>query len=283
LGNGISEFIIVLSSALMQNPAYIFIDEPEASLHPKMQEVFVRALATKARKGLFAVSHSIALARSAGDYLYSLTRRAGNRPNLQPYGLHYQPTLAQTVNEMGYSQFVEIGGDNILLVEGRTDVKVFREILRKYGIENQFIILPFGGRQFMTTDGARIVDELAEIKRLNARSVSVIFDSERKVASEALKPEFENLVKTCESLGYHVFPTDRHSTENYITQEAIDKVMGEGYQALEPFEDFNKVSKRWHKEKNWLMVIEMTRDDFAGTRLDLFIKDELIPLFSHKE
>jgi hypothetical protein len=80
-------------------------------------------VAAKARISIFSTSHSIALARSTSDYIYSLTKGPGNMPQLQPYGQHYQPTPSQTTNEMGYSQYVEIGGNNILLVEGRTDVK----------------------------------------------------------------------------------------------------------------------------------------------------------------
>lgn len=275
LGSGIGQFILILAKALMKNPSYILIDEPEISLHPKMQEIFIRALAAKSKKGLFAVSHSIALARSVSDKIYTLVKNEQNAPTVLPYGQHYNPTISQSLNEMGYSQYVEIGGNNILLVEGRTDIKSFREILRKYGIESKFIIFSFGGSQFMTNDKSKIIEELREVKRLNPNSINVIFDSERTSDAATLKREFQTFKETFEELGFNVFPTDKHSTENYITQAAITKVMGNGYTALGIYDNFKTVANKWPKEKNWLMFLEMTKKDFNGTALDFFIQNTL--------
>lgn len=277
LGTGIGQFILILSKALVTRPSYIFIDEPEISLHPKMQEIFIRALAAKSRHGLFATSHSIGLARSVADKIYTLSRDDANAPFISEYGKDYHPTISQVINEMSYSQFVEIGQTHILIVEGRTDVKSYKEILKKYDIDGSFIVIPFGGSQFMTNDRNRIFIELKELQRLNAKSISVIFDSEKTSPTTELNERFAVFKKTCEELGFIVFPTDRHSTENYITQEAITKILGSEYTALMPFENFKNHPKKWQKEKNWLMFIEMTREDFKGTELDEFITKHLIP------
>lgn len=274
LGGGVSHFIIVLGNALIRNPLFILIDEPEIGLHPRMQEVFVRVLATKAEAGLIASSHSIGLARSTADYILSLTKTPDRGLTLNPFGEHHTPTISQSLHEMGYSQFTEIGGNKILLVEGRTDIKAFREILRKFGTETNFIILSFGGAQFINKDRAKIIDELSEIKRLNAKSVSVIFDSNRTSATMALSPPLEEFQTCCKELKFNVFPTDRHSTENYITQEALDKVLGKGYQALTEYEDFNtRAISKWDKGRNWLMFREMKKEDFNSTTLKDFIEE----------
>lgn len=277
LGAGIGQFILLLAKALFINPSFILIDEPENSLHPKMQEAFVRALASKTKNGLLATSHSVGLARSVADNIYMLTQYQGN-PFLNYYGQHYTPTIAQSINEMSYSQYVEIGGNNILLVEGRTDIKVFREILRKYGIENSFIILSLGGGEFMLKDRKKIVEELNEIKRLSPKSISVIFDSEKDSESHSLNEKQQNFKEVCESLGFNVFATDRHSTENYLTQDAIKKILGSQYDALDKYENFNSRTNKWPKEKNWLVVIEMKKEDFVGTELDSFIRSKLVPV-----
>ena len=277
LGSGISHFIIVLGTAMIKNPAFILIDEPEIGLHPRMQEVFVRALAAKARYGLLASSHSVGLARSSAGWILSLTKSPDGTLRLEPFGQHYSPSISQSINELGYSQFVEIGGNNLLLVEGRTDIKAFQEILRKFGVETNFIIISIGGSEFVNGDASKIHDELSELKRLNAKSISVIFDSGRTSAGASLSPKFEGFKSCCEGLGFRVFPTDRHSTENYITQVAIDKVFGMGkYQALSHFENFNCVPNRWPKHKNWLLFREMSKDDLNGTELKAFIENELI-------
>lgn len=83
----------------------------------------------------------------------------------------------------------------------------------------------------------------------------------------------------CEGLGFQVFPTEFHSTENYIAEYAIHKVLGDtSYKALKPFENFNDGAfKKWDKNKNWLMFNEMSKEDFRNTNLDKFITEKLFP------
>lgn len=283
LGGGVGQLILILGNAAIRNPSFILIDEPEIGLHPRMQEVLVRALAAKAKQGLIATSHSVGLARSVSENIVSITKLPTGAIKLAPFGQHYEPTIAQSINELGYSQFVDIGGNNILLVEGRTDIKAFREILRKYEIETSFIILSFGGGEFVVADEARIVDELNEIKRLNPKSISVIFDSDVTAAGQPLQPRHQAFKDCCERLGFSVFPTDWSATENYITQTALDKVLRSPatYQALGPYDSFNsRTTGNWDKNKNWLLFREMSKSDFASTALHTFIEGNLVPFAS---
>jgi AAA15 family ATPase/GTPase len=276
LGGGISHFILVLGNALIKEPDFILIDEPENALHPKMQELFIRTLASKAKIGLIATSHSIGLARSTADKIFSLVKDENKRLKLVEFGNNYKPSVTSAINEMGYSQFVEIGGNHILLVEGKTEIKIFKEILRMYGIDQHFIISFLGGRNFINGDS---YDELNELKRLNAKSYNVIFDSERESANAELKEDFKKFIENCKLLEFNVFPTDYYATDNYITQDALDIIEGIGkYTALSPFENINKSTNKWGKSRNWLMFREMKREDFKGTGLDKFITDSLIPL-----
>lgn len=84
----------------------------------------------------------------------------------------------------------------------------------------------------------------------------------------------------CENLGFNVFPTEVHSTDNYITKAAIDKVDGGGYTALGKYESLTSRPKenKWGKSLNWRMFREMERKDFEGTKLDQFITEVLVPL-----
>lgn len=274
LGTGMSQFIVTLGNALFLNPSFIFIDEPEINLHPKMQEMFVRSLAAKAKYGLIATSHSIGLARSVADDILSLTKESG-KPKLVPFGRHFHTTIGQSISEMGFSQYTELGANHILLVEGVTDIKCFREILRKWNLDQHFVVMSLGGGDFIT-DKADIADELKELSRFNAKSISVVFDSERTSRNAVLSDKLAGFKKTCELLNFDVFPTEVHSTENYITQKAIDTVLGKGYKQLGPFENFNTVQKKWSKDKNWLMFREMTKEDFNNTELKSFIENVLV-------
>ena len=106
---------------------------------------------------------------------------------------------------------------------------------------------------------------------------AVIFDSERTAANAPLAKKFQDFKDAAEKLGYLVFPTDLHSTENYITQSAIDAVYPtQGYRALTPFEDFKKVQPHWGKKNNWKLFREMSREDIEKTGLGIFIKTNLL-------
>ncbi len=279
MGSGLSQYIVMLATILFQQPDIVIIDEPEMNLHPKMQETFIRALSSKVKFGIVALSHSVGLARSVADRIYSMTSLENGAAKISEFGLHHKSTISQSIGEMSYSQFVEIGGNNILLVEGQSDIKAFREILRKYKIENKFIIFTLGGKQFINKADEKI-DELNETKRLNPNSISVIFDSEYEKEGDKLTEELILFKETCESLGFNVFPTDKHSTENYVSQEVIDQELGSHIKALSKYENFNKRenSQKWNKSKNWLLFLKMKKSDFEGTELDKFITNTLIPL-----
>ena len=87
-----------------------------------------------------------------------------------------------------------------------------------------------------------------------------------------LKSEFVVFKEVCESLGYKVFVTDFHSTENYISQEAINSVLNSDIQKLGKFEKFEN---QWKKEINWLMFREMNLEDFKESELNTFIINEM--------
>lgn len=279
LGGGIAHYIISLANALIKEPDYIFIDEPETGLHPKLQKLFVHALAAKAKKGLLATTHSVALARSTADSIYSLSRDKTEpfKTFINPYGQYYEPHLDETISEMSYSQYAELGGTNILLVEGRTDVKFFQEILRKYQLEQHFIIIPIGGKSFMSKEKKSVITELQEIQRFNTE-VAVIVDSDKTSFDSPLDKSLSVFAECCKDLGYQIHLTEGNSTENYIRQHVLDKEFGKRNQKeLDQFEKFKQTSQ-WKKEKNWLLAREMTKQDFEGTELEKFILEELKPM-----
>lgn len=281
LGGGIGHFILVLGNALMQEPDFILIDEPENALHPKLQQTFITTLASKAKVGLIATSHSIGLARSTADYIYSLTKdNSTGRIKLSKFGENYSPSIISAINELGYSQFVELGGNNILLVEGRTDIKSFKEILKKYGIEQHFILMDLGGSNMINGES---YEELNELKRLNAKSYSVIVDSEISAEDAELDSKITDFKDICVSLGFNTFLTEVHSTDNYTTQEAINMVIGSNYPVLGKYENLESQERKsnntkWGKSLNWRIFRKMNKSDFAGTELENFILNTLKPL-----
>jgi hypothetical protein len=149
--------------------------------------------------------------------------------------------------------------------------------LRKWGIDKDFIVVSLGGGNFINGN-SEVEDELNELKRLNAKSISVIFDGERTSSQGKLSSKLSTFKKTCENLNFNVFPTDLHSTENYISQRALDEVLGKGFKQLKPYESFNSSASKWSKDKNWLLFREMTKEELKGTKLYDFIEETLFPL-----
>ena len=144
LGAGLSQFIVVFASAAIRKPDYIFIDEPELSLHPSLQIDFLTSLASYATEGVVFATHSIGLARSIGDRIFSLQKKGGSvicRPFEQT------PNYAEFLGEMSFSSFKELGFERILLVEGVTDVKTTQQFLRLLNKDHKVVVLPLGGDQ----------------------------------------------------------------------------------------------------------------------------------------
>ena len=119
LGAGLAQFILVFGTAAFRNPEYIFVDEPELNLHPSLQVDFLTSLGSYAKEGIVFATHSIGLARTVGDRIYSLKRR---NEEVQCSLFEQTPNYAEFVGELSFSSFKELGCSQILLVEGVTDV-----------------------------------------------------------------------------------------------------------------------------------------------------------------
>lgn len=277
LGDGFSHFLIVLANAAIFRPALIFIDEPENGLHPKLQVAFVQTLARYASLGLVATSHSVGLARSIADEIFFLSRSNG-QVRLRRFGAGVAGSLSGEAYEMGYSQFVELGGAGLLLVEGRTDIKAYREILRHLQLDQSFIVISLGGGEFFTSNESHIVHELEDLKRLNPAVVSVIYDGGRTKSDSSYDPRCKVFHTVCERLGFKVHPTERLEIENYVSQSALDVVFGVGkMRHLGEYEKMGK-SGSWDKSKNWQLFAAMTRDEIMATDIAKFIQEKLKPL-----
>ncbi len=278
LGSGISHLIISLGNAVFSEPDFIFIDEPENSLHPKLQEAFVRSLSLRASYGVIATTHSIGLARTMGDFVYTLVKEENiefPKFNLVDFSEQSHLEISKAVIQLGYSKYLNLGGSHILLVEGRTDIKVFKELLAKFHIENEVIVIDLGGAEYVTGKTERIQTELQEYKRLGAESYSIIIDSDLNSSEEEVSDTKKKFTKFCKMLGFDVFITEYRSTENYISQKALDKVYGKNVkQSLGKFQSFKNLEpdKKWAKVDNWKLFNIMEIEEIEDTKLFKFIE-----------
>lgn len=75
LGSGIAQCLIVLSNVAIKSPPLILIDEPELNLHPALQQRFIEQLSEFGQDGIIFATHSLGLARTAADPIYSFRRQ----------------------------------------------------------------------------------------------------------------------------------------------------------------------------------------------------------------
>lgn len=261
LGAGLTQFILVLANAAVRKPYFILIDEPETNLHPSLQIDFLTTLASYAKEGLVFGTHSIGLARALATRIYSLRRAAEGQTEVRDFEATLR--LAEFVGELGYSGYQDLGYDKILLVEGPTDVTTFQQFLRIYGKDHKIVMLPLGGRSFITAASG---PQLAELRRISER-IQAAIDSERQAPGELLPPGRQAFVDECARVGIACHVLERRATENYFTDSAVKAAKGESYRALGPFEDRAGVSPVWHKRENWKVAREMRKSDLDTTDL----------------
>lgn len=266
VGSGLAQFILTYASVAIRQPNYIFIDEPELNLHPALQLKFLSSLGIYAKDGVIFSTHSLGLARTS-EKVFSVVSD-GKESFIRPFSK--TSDYSTLLGEMSFSAYSEIGVDNILFVEGVTDIKCIQEILRKYGIDNKVLVMSLGGGEMI--NGKR-EQELSEItKRLDVKNVYAWFDSERKTGHEKLAKGRQDFLDVCKRLGIIAKESEYRATENYFTQNGLDQAFGPGkYTALGPYDKMDE-SVTWGKEENWKVTKEMERADFEKTDLGDFIK-----------
>lgn len=266
LGAGIAQFIIVLANVLVRRPTVIFIDEPEANLHPTLQLDFLTTLAAySSEASLWFATHNLGLARAASDMIYSCRRLELGVSDVKP--LEQTAHLAEFLGELGYSAYRDLGFDSILLVEGPTEVKTFQQFLRHRGKDHQVVILQLGGDSMIN---AKSEAELTEVARIGAK-VHCVIDSERATQGATLSANRAAFQSICKKLAIPLLVLERRATENYFPDAAIKTALGPKFSALGEYEHLKAAVLPWGKRDNWRIARAMKAVDLAGTDLGSFL------------
>lgn len=265
LGSGLAQFIIVLGNLATTKPPLVLIDEPETNLHPSLQIDFLLTLAQYASYGCIFSTHSVGLARSVAEKIYSI-QRGPQGPLLKAF--EQTTNYLQFLGELSFSAFKEMGHETLLLVEGVNDVKALQQLLRLVKKEHTTVILPLGGNQLAS--GGREA-ELHEMTRLSNRILAFV-DSER--AQEGAEPDKQRLAfaETCKKIGIEVCITKRRALENYFSDRAVKIAFGQSFSALPPYQALREAANGWRKADNWKVARQMTLEELSGTDLGEFIE-----------
>jgi len=269
VGSGIAHFIMTLGSVAMKDNSYILIDEPETGLHPSLQVDFLTTLGTYAREGLIFSTHNVGLARSISDRIYSIRRLPDQSREMRDFDS--VRSLAEFLGELSYSGYQNIGFDQILLVEGTTEVKTIQQFLRLYRLDHKIVLLPLGGSNLI--NGGRET-ELLEILRITS-NIAAMVDSERSAELEDPHQSRLDFAESCSNVGItkcHIL--NRRSLENYLTERAVQIELGAEANALGNYEPLNG---GWKKNQNWKIARHMTKEELDQTDLGAFLQSLVNP------
>lgn len=260
IGSGIVQFILVFVNAAIKQPSFILIDEPELNFHPQLQLKFLTSLASYTTNGILFATHSMGLARSVADKIYSVIKK-DNYSIVKPLENH--PHLPEILGELNFTAYQELGIEKILLVEGGTDIKTIQQFLRKIKKDKEFVLISLGGSGMINVNREF---ELSELKRITPKLYCLI-DSERDSENSPLPDNRREFLEICKKLKIKVHVLERRAIENYFSDNAIKKTIGEKYKALEPYKKPN-----WPKEWNWRIVQNIEFEEIKNTDLGEFLK-----------
>lgn len=267
IGSGLTQFIIVLANAAIKKPDYILIDEPELNLHPSLQVDFLTTLASYSSRGVLFSTHNMGLARASAERVYAVRRLKQGESEIRP--LEALPRLSDFAGELGFSGYKDLGFEQVLLVEGATEVRTIQQFLRFSKKEHRVIMIPLGGAALI--NGAREL-ELQELKRISP-NIAALIDSERVSSTTALSADRSDFQRICTANEINCHVLDRRATENYLTDSAVKRVKGPKYAALGPYQKLEDVSPSWSKSENWRIAREMSTNDIRGTDLGQFLEN----------
>jgi ABC-type cobalamin/Fe3+-siderophores transport system ATPase subunit len=265
LGAGIAQFVIVAATVLIRRPSFLLIDEPELNLHASLQQSFLSLLARHTSTGVIFSTHSLGLARTMADQLL-VCHKASNNIVVERY--HGASNLSSMVGSLGYGGLQDSAYRAVLLVEGPTEVRTFQQLLAKYDVRQEVVIISLGGDDYASGSKDQ---EIAELKRLSPIVFAVV-DSERTAANADAKSNRVAFAATCKNFDVRCSVLERRSIENYLDQPTARRVLSKPNAV-----DFGHYSApdgtwSWNKERNWRIAEEMSLEMIAGTDLDLFLQ-----------
>jgi hypothetical protein len=264
MGTGIGQFFTLLLNAMPRGNPLVLFDEPEIGMHASLQLELMSLISKHASGPIIFATHSLGLARSVADEIISFSMTNGRS---QPRKFEGSSNFLETLGELSFSAWREIGCDCVLFVEGPSDVKVISEWLRKIGLGKRWALISLGGSQSINSDGAEAIKQVLKVHP----RVAVVIDSERDGADSKIEKKREKFKSDCEIAGIPCLLTQKRATENYFTDRAVKSACGLAADALS---DYDKPPGHgWGKNEGLKIASHMTVEEIEEIDIIKFIKE----------
>ncbi|MBI2257612.1 MAG: ATP-binding protein [Flavobacteriia bacterium] len=235
LGDGLQALISILFPVFIRKDKkmLIFIEEPEAHLHPEWQLKLLSALKSFENHQYFISTHSNAFINDDQASIYHV-KREKEFSLIKNSNLEFDKL--NIIKNLGYRQSDLLLANFILWVEGPSDKTYFEYWISKIAPELRggidYTIMFYGGSTFKYLIEKNQMIDLSFIKKIN-QNFGIVLDSDRKSKSENHNSNKKEIEKHFLDNGAFCWLTTFREIENYIDYDV-----------------FSDAVKAFHKKKN---------------------------------
>lgn len=235
LGDGLQTLIAILFPIHLskEEETIVFIEEPEAHLHPKWQALLINSLRKFTKHTFFISTHSSAFINSEDTSMYSFIKQ-GSKSQVNYINLVSEK--AEVVRNLGYKPSDLLQTNFILWVEGPSDriyINYWIHLKDKSLVEGlHYSIMYYGGSNYNSflKDGKDF--NLDFIKSLN-QNFGIIIDSDRKKDKEKYDKRKLEIKDLFMKNNHYCWLTRRREIENYIPYNVFVESVKEYHQKTE--------------------------------------------------
>jgi len=183
-GTGIGQVLAVLYVVLNEAGDTIIVDEPQSFLHPGATRKLVEFLRTKSKQQIIIATHSATVINAASPETITITTQKDGETQFEQLDSRQASTLQLCLADIGAQLGDVFGADNILWVEGSTEVLCFPPLLEKLKKRPLMGTAIVGVRQvgdFESKDARRVLEiyrNLSKCGSLIPPAIGFVFDRE---------------------------------------------------------------------------------------------------------
>jgi AAA15 family ATPase/GTPase len=220
LGDGIQALIILTFPLFLRKdkPYMIFIEEPEAHLHPAWQRFFLATIKQYFHKHqFFFTTHSSIFLSEPTASLYAINRPSVGYKTIISY---VDGSMQDLLDELGYKASDLLQANYIIWVEGISDTTYIKNFIKAYdstliyGVD--YVIMWYGGQQLDKI----VAEKFNTLNQLNPK-FGIVLDSDfnKEPKSCSLAQHKKDTQEQCSKMNKFCWVTQVREIENLIPED----------------------------------------------------------------